>query len=46
MRTSFKTITRHTLDFLELFVIGVGTVGTAMLIMGLVAAFTGGAVGF
>lgn len=44
MRTSSKTIARHAVDFLEIFVIGVGTVGTAMLIMGLVAAFTGGAI--
>lgn len=41
-----KTIARHALDFAELFIIGAGAVGTAMLIMAIVAAFTGGAIAF
>lgn len=39
-----KTIARHAADFFELFVIGAGTVGFAMILMALVAAYTGGAV--
>ena len=39
-----RAITRHILDFAELVLLAAAAVGTALVIMAIVAAFTGSAV--
>ena len=40
-----RAIARQILDFAQIVAIGAGAVGIALVIMALVAAYTGGAVG-